>query len=129
MSHLGGYITGLPEVVGTLIWCDGVECGCQGVVDVFDGTAHGLAHGMLDFGKGFLDRVKVGTVGRQEEQLCTCGADRGPDGLALVAAEVIDHDNVARMQCLDQLGLDVGVESLGIDRPVDDPRCFDVVMA
>ena len=98
-------------------------------MDLFDATAHGFAHGMLDFSEGFLNRVKVRTVGRQEEQPCPCGADRSPDGLALVAPEVIDHDNIAWAQGLGELGFDISVESLGVDGAVDDPRRFDAIMA
>lgn len=98
-------------------------------MDLFDATAHGFAHGMLDFGEGFLNRVKVRTIGRQEEQPCPGGADRSPDGLALVAAEVIDHDNIAWAEGLGELGFDISMESLGVDGAINHPRRFDAIVA
>lgn len=98
-------------------------------MNLFDATAHGFAHGVFDFGEGFLNRIEVGAVGRQEEKPGSRGADRGPDGHALMAPEVIDHDNVAWAQGPDELSSDISVESLGVDRAVDDPRRFDAIMA
>ena len=57
-----------------------------------------------------------------------CSADRAPNSFAFVAAEVIEHHDVAGSQGLDQLGLDISVECLGINLPADDPRRLDVIM-
>ena len=50
----------------------------------------------LELCEDLLDRIEVGTVGRQEEQLGASAADRLADGLVFVAAEIIDDDAVAR---------------------------------
>jgi len=98
-------------------------------VNLLDGAAHGFTHGVLDFGERLLDGVEIGAVGRQEEYPGPGGADRLPDGVALMAAKVVDDDDIARDQGLDELGLDIGVEGLGVDRAVDDPRRLDAIMA
>lgn len=41
----------------------------------FDGSLVGLAQEGFELGKDLLDRVEVGAVGRQEEELCANGAD------------------------------------------------------
>ena len=41
------------------------------------------------------DRIEVGTVGRQEEELGAGGADGVANGSPLVAAEIVHHDDVA----------------------------------
>ena len=46
----------------------------------------------LELGKDLLDRVEVGRVARQKEQLGAGAADQFTDCLALMAAEVIHDD-------------------------------------
>ena len=53
-------------------------------------------------GEDLLDRVEIGRVGGQVEQLCTRRADRLTDGGGLVAAEVVHHDDIASPQVRDQ---------------------------
>lgn len=97
-------------------------------MNFINAAPHGFAHGIFDLCEGLLDRIEVRTVGRQEEESGADGTDRGPDRFALVAAEVVDHDDVAWTQGLGELGLDVGLEGLGINGAVDDPRRFDSVV-
>ena len=48
--------------------------------------------GVFSSAKTLLDRVRVGGVGREEEQASTLGFDRATDGRTLVGAEVVeDH--------------------------------------
>ena len=50
---------------------------------------------MFELGEDLLDRVEIGAIGREEEQPCAGSPDRGANGLALVAAEIVENDNVA----------------------------------
>jgi hypothetical protein len=50
---------------------------------------------VFDFGEELLNRVQVWTIGRQEEQPSADGTDHGADFRALMATQVIDHDDVA----------------------------------
>jgi hypothetical protein len=45
----------------------------DGVFDRLNASAQGLSHRVFDLSEGLLDRVEIGTLGRQEEQP---GADR-----------------------------------------------------
>ena len=74
----------------------------------------------LHFGEGLLDRIEVGRVGGQEEELGFGGADRGANGAALMAAEVVHDDNVARREDRHENLLDISAEAHAIDRSVDD---------
>jgi hypothetical protein len=48
----------------------------------------GLAQGDFELGERLLDRIEVGRVGRQEEELGAGGADGPADGLGFVAARL-----------------------------------------
>lgn len=73
---------------------------------------------MLDLCEGLFDGVQVGAVRRQEEELGADGTDGAADGLAFVAAEIVEHDNIARLKGWDEELLDIGAELLPIDRPL-----------
>ena len=76
----------------------------------------------LELGKGHLNRVEIWTVWRKEQEP---GAALLQDRLsfaALVAGEVIENDNIARLQCGSELGLDIGVEDHPVHGFVDNPR-------
>ena len=68
----------------------------------------GLAEESFEFGEDLLDRIEIGTVGRQEEQLGAGRPDRASDGFSLVTAEIVDDDNVAELKRWHQNLLDIG---------------------
>src|SRR5689334_11016903 len=55
------------------------------------------------------------------------GADGATDRLALVAAEIVEDDDVALGEGWDENSLHVEREELAVDRTVDDPRGIDAV--
>ena len=59
------------------------------------GARVGFAQQGLELGEDLLDRVEVGRVARQEEQLGTGAADQLANRLALMCAGVTHDDNVA----------------------------------
>jgi len=75
---------------------------------------------MLKLGEHLLDRVEVGPVWRQEQEACTPGPDRSPDGGLLVAGQVIEDDNVACAKRWTELLLDPLRERRAIDRLIED---------
>lgn len=94
-----------------------------------DSPAHGFSHGVFEFREELFDRIEVGAVRRQEDEFRSGPADHGTDFLALVAAEVVEHDDVTGLERPDQFGLDIGFESLAIDRSVQHPWRIDPVAA
>ena len=83
----------------------------------------------LKLGKDLLDRVEIGRVARQEEQLGAGAADQLANRLALMAAEVVHDDNAAGVEGGDQELFDVSAEAGVVDRPVDDAGGGDPVAA
>src|SRR6185312_6895111 len=63
------------EVVGTFVWHKGCErlpdCGPDGL----DGSCGGFAQEVLELGEDLLDRVQIGRIFRQKEELCANRAD------------------------------------------------------
>ena len=82
---------------------------------------------MLELGEELLDRVEVGAVGRQEEEMGAGGPDGAAGGLSLVAAEVVEDDDVAFGEGRPENLLDLEGEELAVDRAVDDPGCVDAI--
>ena len=87
----------------------------------------GFAEEVFELGEDLLDRVQVRTVGRQEEHVRTGAADCPADGLALVAAEIVEDDYITRHEGGGQDLLDISCEGLAIDRTVEDARRVDPV--
>ena len=84
---------------------------------------------MLELGKNLLDRVEIGAIGREKEEPCTDGPDRGADGLTFVAAEIVENDDVPWLQRGDEDLLDIEAEQLAVDRTIDNLWRLDPVMA
>ena len=97
---------------------------------------------MFEFGEDLLNRVEVRRIGREEEKMRACGPDGAADGGGLVAAEVVENDDVARAQCRGQNVGDIGPEDASVDPSpwslgpvaflwldVDQPRGIDSVVA
>jgi hypothetical protein len=70
--------------------CEAVQQGADALPGCLDGSLSSLSEQGFELGKSLLDRIEVGAVRRQEEELCAGGADGAPDGLCLVTAEIVD---------------------------------------
>ena len=53
---------------------------------------------MFQFGEDLFDGVEVGGIGRQEQKPGSASPDGAAHCLALVATEIIEDDDVARLQ-------------------------------
>ena len=87
---------------------------------IFNGAFFGFAHEGLQFGKDLLDRIEIGELRRQEEELGAGCAYGGADGPAFVAAEVVHDDDVARPEGRHQELAAVGLDAFAVDRTVED---------
>ena len=67
-----------------------------------------------------LDRIEVGTVGREESEGRTRLCDRDSDLGLLVDREVVEDDDIARPQRGHQYLLDIGEEHRAINRSIED---------
>jgi len=89
---------------------------------LLDGSLLCGSHPVLDLGEGLLDRIEVGGVGRQVPEPCSGRPDKLADGGRLVGAEIVHDDDVAGFERRHELLLDIGLEALAVDRPIEDAR-------
>ena len=92
------------------------------------GTCDGLSQPVLELGEELFDRIEIRGVLGQEEELGAGGADGLPNRLTLVRAEIVDDDDVSRLERGHEDLLDVLEEVLAIDGSVDEPRCSDPIV-
>ena len=78
MLLLIGSISGVGEVVAAFAWADNVDQRADLSPSLFDGAWLCGAHEVLELGEELLDRVQVGAIGRQEDQMRPCGPDGAP---------------------------------------------------
>ena len=76
----------------------------------------------FQFGERELDRIEVWTVRRKEPNVCAHALDGGADLGLLMGRQVIEHDDVARVQRGHQHLLNVREKAWTIDRPIEDGR-------
>ena len=94
----------------------------DGLPEFVDGAhGHGAEMG-LEFGEGHFDGIEVGAVGGQKHEPSAALADGLFGGLAFVGGQIVQDDDVAFLQCWDELGAHIGLEDRPIHRRVDDPR-------
>ena len=88
----------------------------------------GFTQQVLQLGEDLFDRVQVGGVFGQEEEL---GAGRA-NGLAhrssLMTSEIVQNDNVARSQGWDENLVDIEPERLAVDGTGEQPWRIDAVV-
>ena len=84
---------------------------------------------MFEFGEDLFDRVEVWTVGWQEDEARAGSANGFAHRFALVAAEIVEDDDIARGQRWSQNLNDISMEGGGVDRSIEDERRRDAVAA
>lgn len=89
---------------------------------VLDGSLLGLSHPVLDFGESLLDGVEIGRVWRQEPEPGSGGPDHLPDFGRLMRSEIVHDDDIAGLEHRHEQLLNIGTETLAVDRPVEDAR-------
>lgn len=108
--------------VGALGRGEGRDQGADGVPQGIDCALGGLSQQCLELGKRILDRIEIGAVGRQVEEHGSDRLNGGAHGASLVAAEVVHDHDVAGPEFGNENLIDIGLESVAVDRPVEDHR-------
>jgi hypothetical protein len=65
--------------VGAFLWHEGFERLTDCGPDRLDGSRGGFAQQVLELGEDLLDRVQIGRIFRQKEELCASRADECAD--------------------------------------------------
>ena len=98
----------MTEVVGALVELEALEQHADGCPQSTDGAGGRLARQRFELGEELLDRVQVGGVRRQIDNLGALRLDGLADSVDLVRREVIHNHDVARPKGQRQHLLDIG---------------------
>jgi hypothetical protein len=89
--------------------------------EFIDGSGISFPKPRFEFGEGHLDWVQVRPVRRQEEQPCTFGPDSVLSLLTCVGRQIVEYDDITRLEDRGELGFNIGVEDHAFHRRIDDP--------
>jgi hypothetical protein len=126
---LGLRVSGVFEVCGAF---DGRVLGedfTAGVGDAFVTSRPDLSQQGLELGEDLFDGVEVGGVFRQEYQAGSDIPDRLAHRLSFVGSEIVEDDDVARLQSRHEELIDIGAETLAVDGSVKQAGRVDAVVA
>jgi len=73
--------------------------------------------------------LRSGGIGRQVPEPGASGPDHAAQGCRLVAAEIVQNDDVAGLERRHQLLLDIGPEAFAVDRTIEDARGREPIAA
>ncbi len=124
-----GRISGLFEIVTAFRSAEEAADISDCFPEVIEGSGGGGAQMGLEFGERHLDRVEVGTVGRQEQEPGSFLLEAFGGPCAFVDGEVVEDDDVALREGRRELGLDPGVEGWPVDCLFDHPGRGQAVTA
>jgi hypothetical protein len=100
---------------------------CVGDSVVRSGFA--LSQQSLELGEDLLDWIEVGRVFRQEHEARPDGSDGLSHRLSLMGAEIVEDDDVARLERRGEELLDIGAEAFAVNGAVEQAGRIDAVIA
>ena len=112
----------MSDVVPTFGRREKPERGSSERRDVVEGARSRGPHEGFQFRERHLDRIEVGTVGRQKSDLRAGGFDGGAHLWLLVDGEIVEHDDIARSERRCEHLLYVGAKAGVVDRPIEHGR-------
>ena len=110
------------DEAATVLGADGVVDAAEFISQGLNGPQRLFAEYGLELGEHLLDRVEIGTLGRQEEHGSAGRLDCALHGRLLMAGEIVHDDDLARMQSGEQNLFDIGQEQVAVDRTIADER-------
>ena len=115
-------IAGVSDVVATFGWCEEGERSGDERVHLVECARSCGAEKRFQFRERLFDGIEIGTVRRQEPQGRPHARNRGVDVRLPVRREIVEYDDVARLQGRHKHLLDVGEKAAVIDRPIKHRR-------
>ena len=85
-----------------------------------NGALGGLAEERFELGEDLLNRVEIRRIRRQEAQRSAHSLNGPPHSRALVAAEIVQDDEVASREGREQAVFHIGQEAGTVDRAIED---------
>ena len=104
------------------MWLEDVDAFADKVPEAGDCSLADLSEHGFETREGLLDRIEVGTIGRQEAECCTGRFDPFAHRVALVARQIVHDDDVAGPQFGHEDLSDIGLEPLAIDGAIKHHR-------
>lgn len=74
----------------------------------------------FELGEGHFDWIEIRAVGRQEQEPSSAVANGFLGPGALMGGEIVEDDDVSRLEGRGQLGLDISFEDFAVHRRIDD---------
>ena len=121
MLRLTVAVAAMSDVVGKVAALESIEQLTAGIPKAFHCSLFGFADERFQFAEGLFDRIEVGTVGREIEQMRARRLDSGPHRRTLVARKIVHHHDVTGLECGHEHLVDIGLEGDAVDRPVEQP--------
>jgi hypothetical protein len=84
----------MAEVIGAFCWCDCTGDAAECAPERIDGSVDFLTQLGLHFCEDHFDRIEVGAIGRQEQQLSAGRFDSTTDGGDFMDGKVVHDDDV-----------------------------------
>ena len=119
----------MPKETPAMLGSEGGEALGPGGLQVLEGAGGRLAQVSLEFGEGLFDRVEVRTVGGQVTHARPAGRDQLHDGGGLVDAQVVEDDDIARLQLRAKYLAHISGEDLGVGGAGDQEGRVDAFAA
>ena len=101
---------------------EAVEEGANPAPRRLDGAFRRVAQEGFELGEDLFNRVEIGRIGRQEAQRGARLLNGGPHGGTLVAAEIVQDDDIADRQSGEEALFHIGEEAGAVDRAIEDTR-------
>jgi len=112
----------MSNVVCAFVRPEQPEGGCDQLADVLERARPRGAEERLQFGEGQFDRIEVGAIRRQKAQERSDLLNRDAHLGLFVGGEIIEHDDIPRLQRGHEDLLDVGAEGGVVDRSIEHGR-------
>ena len=119
----------MGEVATAFLWFEAVQQRPNPSPRRLNSAFGRVAEQGFEFGEDLFNRVEIGGVGRQEAQRGPHPLDGGAHGRTLMAAQIVQNDDIARGERWQQTLLDIGQETGPVHRAIKDTRCGKPVVA
>jgi hypothetical protein len=91
-------VTAVAEARVRVLGSDGVDGPGDGRLKLIERAGLDSSQELFQLGPGLLDGIEIGRLGWQVQQLCTAAFNQRAHPLDFVCAEIVEDDDVARLQ-------------------------------